>query len=121
MQVRPNERLQLCRLLLLSLACGTALGSQQDTHNPLERIKVASIRSALDSKIQLSLNSTVLEASHAYQWFELSWRGVQQPSYADWVGLIVPAGADVTKTAPAKYQVAAMDKRHIRSGQGRLK
>lgn len=112
-------------LLLLVCACSISSApvwaSQQDTHNPLERINLLAAIHAPDSSIALQLNSTVLEAGHAHQWFELTWSGVQQPSYADWVGLLVPAGADITKTAPAKYQIAAMDKNHVRRGEGRLR
>jgi hypothetical protein len=112
-------------LLLLACALGIrsvqVFASQQDTHNPLELIKLHAASQALESSIVLQLNSTVLEAGHSHQWFELTWSGVQQPSYADWLGLIVPAGADITKTAPAKYQIAAMDNNHIRKGEGRLR
>eukprot|EP00775_Hariotina_reticulata_P004167 gene4166-4415_t len=66
----------------------------------------------------LALNSTVLEQSG--QWFELSWSGVSHPSYADWIALLVPAGADFTQTAPAKYKIAALDKQHVSTGTGRL-
>eukprot|EP00882_Tetradesmus_deserticola_P023160 GHRQ01025198.1.p1 GENE.GHRQ01025198.1~~GHRQ01025198.1.p1 ORF type:complete len:125 (-),score=20.52 GHRQ01025198.1:835-1209(-) len=112
---------------LLLLACAFSISSlrvsswQQDTHNPLERINLQASFHAFESSINLRLNSTVLEAGHSHQWFELAWNGVQQPSYADWVGLIVPAGADITQTAPAKYQIAAMDKNHVRKGEGRLR
>uniref|UniRef100_A0A383VVS5 Purple acid phosphatase n=1 Tax=Tetradesmus obliquus TaxID=3088 RepID=A0A383VVS5_TETOB len=105
----------------LGISCMRVSASQQETHNPLERIKLYAASHAPESSIVLRLNSTVLEAGHSHQWFELSWSGVQQPSYADWLGLIVPAGADITKTAPAKYQIAAMDKNHVKRGEGRLK
>lgn len=87
----------------------------------MERIKLHAASHAPESSIVLRLNSTLLEAGHSHHWFELSWSGVQQPSYADWLGLIVPAGADITNTAPAKYQIAAMDKNHVKRGEGRLK
>jgi hypothetical protein len=112
---------------LLLLACALSIlsmpvwGAQQDTHNSLERIKLHAASHVPESSIVLRLNSTVLEAGHSHQWFELTWSGVQHPSYADWVGLIVPAGADITKTAPAKYQIAAMDKNHVRTGEGTLR
>jgi hypothetical protein len=54
---------------------------------------------------------------------QVSWRGVTHPSYADWVGLLVPAGADPSRTAPAKYALAAtdVDKTHLSRGEGRLR
>jgi hypothetical protein len=122
---RPLARSLMQALLLLACALSIVSmpvwASQQDTHNPLERIKLHAASHAPESSIVLQLNSTVLEAGYSHQWFELSWSGVQQPSYADWVGLIVPAGADITKTAPAKYQIAAMDKDHVRKGEGILR
>ncbi|KAF6263717.1 Metallo-dependent phosphatase-like protein [Scenedesmus sp. NREL 46B-D3] len=122
---RPLVGSPMPALLLLVCACSISSApvwaSQQDTHNPLERINLLAAIHAPDSSIALQLNSTLLEAGHAHHWFELTWSGVQQPSYADWVGLLVPAGADITKTAPAKYQIAAMDKNHVRRGEGRLR
>jgi hypothetical protein len=127
---RPTMHLKMAgsrMQALLLLACAFSISSvlvrasQQDTHNPLERIKLHAALHAPESSIVLRLNSTVLEAGNSHQWFELSWSGVQRPSYADWVGLIVPAGDDITKTAPAKYQIAAMDKNHVKKGEGRLR
>lgn len=109
--------------IVVSLMACSPLAHEEGNraHNPLELIHVNALKHELDNNIQLTLNSTVLEAGHSFQWFELSWKGVSHPSYGDWVGLIVPAGADVTQTAPAKYQTAALDPNHVRSGEGKLK
>lgn len=58
---------------------------------------------------------------HAHM--QVSWHGVQHPSYADWIGLLVPAGANPTKSAPAKYQIASadLDGTHLQTGAGRLR
>lgn len=112
-----------CLLLasLVTIALHPTYAISRATHNRLELIHTQNTRVDIDNGIRLSLNSTLLQSGHSHQWFELSWRGVAHPSYADWVGLIVPAGADSSKTAPAKYQTAAMDPAHILHGEGKLK
>lgn len=54
---------------------------------------------------------------------QVSWKGVAHPSYADWIGLLVPAGSDPTKNAPAKFQMASADAdhTHLKRGTGRIR
>jgi hypothetical protein len=60
-----------------------------------------------DPEIKLEVNSSVLRQSG--EWFEVTWRGVPEPSYMDWVALWVPADANITETAPAKWVLPLAD------------
>jgi hypothetical protein len=91
---------------------------ETDTENPLEKINVSATRILLEDQIVLDVNSTTLE--HSGQWFTVTWSNVPNPSFADWIALMVPAGADMSTTAPAKYKVAASSPTHIRTGAGSL-
>jgi hypothetical protein len=54
------------------------------------------------------------------QWFEVRWSGVALPKADDFLALYVPADADVTKTAPVKYQWAAHSEGHLETGAGSI-
>lgn len=58
---------------------------KHDTHNSLERISVSALTHARDATIKLTIDKTSLKSSG--QWFELSWSGVPDPNYADWIAL----------------------------------
>lgn len=106
----------LAAVLLLASAC---ICVAHDSHNPLECIGAVTVSGAHhEPGIDMRLNSTELTAPG--QWFEVSWEGVEQPSYADWIGLWVPAHANVTATAPAKFKIAASSPTHIMHGRGSL-
>lgn len=51
---------------------------------------------------------------------QVSWHGVQHPSYADWIGLVV---VQHPSYAVAKYQMATadLDATHLKTGAGRLR
>jgi hypothetical protein len=51
----------------------------------------------------------------------VSWSGVKQPKFDDWIAVYVPADADPSQTAPAKYQLCALDADHIYHGRGRTR
>ena len=99
---------------LLFFVCGRG----HDTHNPLEKINTQATATRLDSRIRISLNSSVLE--HTGQWFKVSWSNVPSPGYGDWLALMVPAGADPSETTPAKYKIAASSPSHLTHGEGSL-
>ncbi len=51
----------------------------------------------------------------------MRWSGVADPRYDDWVALVVPADADLSYSAPAKWKYAAGDVRHVDTGSGELR
>lgn len=111
---------------LAALLCwhlvASAAARHQDTHNPLERINVGAASVQQDNQIKLAVSTTKLTKREG-ELVEVSWHGVQHPSYADWIGLLVPADANPTRTAPAKFQMATadLDATHLKSGSGRLR
>lgn len=123
-----------------------AAARQQDTHNPLERINVGAASVQGDNQIKLAVSTTKLTkregelvevrrpwvgltepctavsaAPHSlpYTRMQVSWHGVQHPSYADWIGLLVRTWP----AAPAKFQMASadLDATHLKTGAGRLR
>jgi hypothetical protein len=87
--------------------------------HPLDEVLVHMVRVKSHASITMKINSTVLEKSG--QWFEVSWEGVPDPDFGDWIALYVPAEADFTQTAPAKYQLATSSLSHMKDGSGTLK
>eukprot|EP00879_Flechtneria_rotunda_P003651 GHRR01003888.1.p1 GENE.GHRR01003888.1~~GHRR01003888.1.p1 ORF type:complete len:559 (+),score=122.66 GHRR01003888.1:217-1677(+) len=119
----PSMATGMASIATLAAVCYLRLfvsTAEQETHNPLERINVASVVFQVDNAIQLTVNSTSLPAGQSHAWFEVAWTGVSHPSYADWIGLVFLAGANFTEIAPAKYKIAALDKGHIIRGEGKL-
>ena len=55
------------------------------------------------------------------QWAEVCWKGVRMPAADDYIALYVPANADTTRTAPVKYQWAALTMSHLQTGSGCLR
>ncbi|MEW5311981.1 MAG: hypothetical protein WDW38_003647 [Sanguina aurantia] len=86
------------------------------SHNLIEKIKVNKIRVKRQRSITMSLNTSTLTTSG--DWVRVSWGGVSDPAGDDWVGLLVPATADPSATAPAKFKLASSDPEYLRSGSG---
>lgn len=106
-------------LLALWVALPTALAGPSfvhDVHNPLQLFKVEAARSVPDNGVSIAVNSTELHVSG--EWFEVSWSGVPNPSYDDMIVLYVPADANPSHTAPAKFKMAARTTTHMATGGG---
>lgn len=89
-------------------------------HQPLERLHVHAIRQSLTSGIKI-LPDRLLLAHGTGEFLNVSWSGVPEPKYDDWIALVVPADANLTETAPAKWKFAAGDPHHIATGSGSLR
>ncbi|GFR45131.1 hypothetical protein Agub_g6511 [Astrephomene gubernaculifera] len=95
-------------------------GSVAGLHQPLERLRVPAVKQRLDSQIRIQSDRQVLERG-AGEWFTVSWSGVSDPMYDDWIAVVVPADANLTQTAPAKWKFAAGDPHHVLTGSGSLR
>lgn len=51
---------------------------------------------------------------------QVSWEGVTRPSRSDMVALMVPAGADLVETPPAKHKWCSSADQHLSTGAGSL-
>lgn len=88
--------------------------------NPLEAVAVRAVTRALDPAVFVTPDRFDL-ADGRGEWFDVAWGGVPDPSYEDWVALVVPADADLSRTAPAKWKFAAMSPTHLTDGAGNLR
>lgn len=102
---------------LALLKNGLLDSSIYNLHQPLERVNVERIVHQPEPGIQLSTDHTSLKESG--QWVEVSWQGVNAPSIWDWIGLWVPASANLSQTAPSKWRLAAESLSHLSTGTGR--
>ncbi|KXZ48677.1 hypothetical protein GPECTOR_26g580 [Gonium pectorale] len=89
-------------------------------HQPLERLRVRAVSNRRDSAISIRPDRNTLERG-AGEWFTVSWAGVPDPKYDDWIAVVVPANASLSETAPAKWKFAAGDPGHVTSGAGSLR
>ncbi|GIL96226.1 hypothetical protein Vretimale_2087 [Volvox reticuliferus] len=89
-------------------------------HQPLERLKVHAVKQSLDHEIKITPDRLVL-ARGSGEWFTVSWSGVADPKYDDWIALVVPADANLTETSPSKWKFAAGDPQHVVTGSGSLR
>ncbi|KAG2432271.1 hypothetical protein HXX76_009189 [Chlamydomonas incerta] len=88
-----------------------------ELHQPLERLRVAAVTQQLDDKIQIHVDRQELKDGSG-EWFTVTWTGVDGPAYDDWLAVVVPADADLSVTAPAKWKFAAADPLHVIAGNG---
>ncbi|KAG2498630.1 hypothetical protein HYH03_003377 [Edaphochlamys debaryana] len=88
-------------------------------HQPLERVAVRAVTQALDPKISIQPDRTELYDGRG-EWFTVSWSGVEDPRFDDWVALIVSDQANTTQTAPVKWKFCAGDPSHLLNGTGKL-
>lgn len=89
-----------------------------ERHNALERINMAAMHAVMDPGIRVRVNST--RQTRSGEWFEVSWSGIEEPDWGDWVALL-PAGANpIWSATPLKYDIAAKSKSHMRRGSGKL-
>ncbi|EFJ46276.1 hypothetical protein VOLCADRAFT_105635 [Volvox carteri f. nagariensis] len=89
-------------------------------HQPLERLRVHAVKQRLDPKIHIQLDRQFLERGSG-DWFNVSWSGVTDPRYDDWIALVAPSDANLSETAPAKWKFAAGDPKHVITGSGSLR
>lgn len=89
----------------------------QDTHNPLEHIKLFN---AVDetSSLHARVVANVTEVEGKSAWVEVTWSGFKSPSFDDWVGVLAPADAHVKHSTPIKYVRAASKPTHLEDGSG---
>ncbi|KAG2446949.1 hypothetical protein HYH02_008103 [Chlamydomonas schloesseri] len=86
-------------------------------HQPLERLRVSEVTRELEPSIQIRVDRQEL-ADGSGEWFTVTWTGVDNPAYDDWLAVVVPADADLTATAPSKWKFAAADPLHVIAGNG---
>ena len=113
---------------LFTLLCCTCLalvsGERQDSaieHQKRENaLEVISIQNAEDRvgfhPVKIDVNVTEIEGKEA--WVKVSWRGVENPQFDDWLGVLAPANAKVKHTTPVKYKLAAVASTHFDTGSG---
>ncbi len=112
--------LQQARALQAAAAAAAAAGSAPlPAHNILERLNVRAVTSNPDPSISLTVDR--YNQSRSGEWFTVRWSGVADPRYDDWVALVVPADADLSYSAPAKWKYAAGDARHVDTGSGEMR
>jgi hypothetical protein len=111
-------RVVLCMALCLGCVTtsSTPKANPRNEPHPLDYVVVERVMHLKDSGVTLTVNSTQLTRSG--QWFEVTWDGVPEPSFNDWIGLYVPASADVTSISPAKYKMASSVASHLSEGRG---
>jgi hypothetical protein len=110
----------LAMLQFAVLACllvSVARCDEQDTHNPVEAIL---LHNAVDivghHHVELTVNISAISGRNA--WAEVSWSGVHHPAFDDWIGVMVPAHADVRESTPVKYKPATSSSTHLEEGRG---
>ncbi|KAF5834534.1 Metallo-dependent phosphatase-like protein [Dunaliella salina] len=89
-------------------------------HQPLNAINVGATKLDLLPGVHMRVSTTTLQSGRG-TWVEVSWDGLKDPKYDDWIALYVPAHADLTSIAPAKFQYAFYSRTHIRHGSGMLR
>ncbi|PNH05756.1 putative inactive purple acid phosphatase 27 [Tetrabaena socialis] len=116
----PQRLHGVLNVLNPSGASALAATAPRHLHNPVEQLHVPAVTTAHDGGIRVEPDRTSL-ASGEGEWFTVTWSGVPSPQYDDWVAVVVPATANLTQTAPAKWKFAAGDPAHVETGGGSLR
>jgi hypothetical protein len=109
----------MLRLLLAILSCRLAGALQQDTNNPVEHIRLRNAVVELGHHVEISANVTEVEGKQA--WVDVSFSGVRDPSFDDWIGVFAPADADVMDSTPVKYKLASDSPEYFKNGDGSIR
>ena len=106
-----------CTLQALALLFGAAVAIAPEHHNALERIRLRSARDySQRHRVQLTVNITEFSGRDA--WVDVSWSGVQHPSFDDWIAVLAPADASIKHSTPVKYKLASTSFSHFEHGRG---
>eukprot|EP01024_Parvocaulis_polyphysoides_P044136 TRINITY_DN4059_c0_g1_i1.p1 TRINITY_DN4059_c0_g1~~TRINITY_DN4059_c0_g1_i1.p1 ORF type:complete len:161 (-),score=18.90 TRINITY_DN4059_c0_g1_i1:44-526(-) len=86
--------------------------------NILSKIASHKITTEIHDSISITISSYELKESG--EWFEVSWSGVEDPAWEDWIGIML-ADSDPKLLTPIKYKWASVDHNYFRTGSGTTK
>jgi hypothetical protein len=120
---RPQVTMYAHCIIGLLLAASVA-AEEQDTHNPVERLRLAN---ALDLRLghhddhhlyHVKIQANISSFHGAGEWLEVEWSGVEAPGLDDWVAVVTAATEDVQASTPIKYKLASSSRDFLETGSG---
>lgn len=102
-------------------AATTAIRGRRDPGlvNVMHRFNVAAVKWTMNNPSTPSMSVFPDALVSSGSWFSVTWSGVENPNYDDFVALYVPADANISAVAPVKMQFCAQaNADHVLTGSG---